>query len=136
MLQDLGSEIRKRYRVSDQYLRVLDYIDKSIEVCWLMAVQDPPMHLYNVKTPQFDSSKFREYQRRGYYTDYVVWPALALHKNGPLLSKGVAQGYDTTHGNKARYIKPTGEENTGRKGRNQIGYQSPNSTYGTSQSKT
>ena len=138
LLQDLESEILKRCRVHDQNPRLLDYINKSIEICWLMAVQDPPMYLYNVQRTEFDSSKFREYQRRGFYAEYIVWPALALCKNGPLLSKGVAQGSDipyVTQRNRACYIKPTGEENTGGKGRNQTGYPSPYSSYGTNKGK-
>ena len=76
-----------------------------------MAVQDPPLYLYNVKTPQFDSSKFNPFQRRGNYTEYVVWPAIERYKNGPTLSKGIAEGTDKLHvayGSTAGYIKPTG----------------------------
>ena len=71
---------------------VSKYIDRSIEVCWLMAIQDPPMLLYNMKSDHFDSAKYRDYQTRGSYTAYVVWPAIAVSDGGPLLSKGVAEG--------------------------------------------
>jgi hypothetical protein len=40
----------------------------------------------------FDKDSFKEYTCRGKYLDFVVWPALFLHKGGPLLNKGVAQG--------------------------------------------
>ncbi|XP_053399108.1 uncharacterized protein DDB_G0290685-like [Mercenaria mercenaria] len=40
----------------------------------------------------FDKELFKEYTRRGKYLDFIVWPAMCLHKDGPLLSKGVAQG--------------------------------------------
>ena len=50
------------------------------------------MHLYNAKTDQFDSKKYREYQNKGSCTAYIVWPAITLHKDGAMLSKGVAEG--------------------------------------------
>ena len=137
LLQDLESEILKRCRVHDQNPRLLDYINKSIEICWLMAVQDPPMYLYNVQTPQFDSSKFREYQRRGFNTEYIVWPALALFKNGPLLSKGVAQGCDKLYVRNVPTVdkfKSTGrserEEITGEKRLTKTWYISANNSHG------
>jgi hypothetical protein len=43
----------------------------------------------------FDKDSFKEYTCRGTYMDFVVWPALFLHKGGPLLNKGVAQGRKT-----------------------------------------
>ena len=50
------------------------------------------MHLYNTKTDKFDSKKYREYQNKGPCTAYIVWPAITLHKDGAMLSKGVAEG--------------------------------------------
>ena len=60
-----------------------------------MAVQDPPIALDNSKPEKFDSTKYRGYQHNGPYTAYVVWPAITLHKDGPMLSKGVAEGSNT-----------------------------------------
>lgn len=40
----------------------------------------------------FNKVLFKDYTARGIYTEYVVWPVMFLHKNGPLLGKGVAQG--------------------------------------------
>ena len=57
-----------------------------------MAIQDPPLRLYNIQRKEFDKEKYREYTQRGMYTDFVVWPALCLHEGGPLLAKGIAQG--------------------------------------------
>ncbi|KAL4229671.1 hypothetical protein ACF0H5_010059 [Mactra antiquata] len=73
---------------------VKKYIRLVYELCWLMSIQDPPVYLlYNV-TPgaRFDHVYFREYTKSGSECDYVVWPALLLHKNGPILYKGVMQG--------------------------------------------
>ncbi|XP_060583074.1 uncharacterized protein LOC132739389 isoform X2 [Ruditapes philippinarum] len=44
------------------------------------------------KKTDFDKNLFKEYTFRGNYFDFIVWPALLLHKDGPLLSKGIAQG--------------------------------------------
>ncbi|WP_263081295.1 hypothetical protein [Endozoicomonas sp. Mp262] len=40
-----------------------------------------------------DKNYYRIYTSSGSTVDYQVWPALLLHKNGPLLSKGIVQGY-------------------------------------------
>ena len=57
-----------------------------------MVVQDPPIALDNSKPEKFDTTKYRGYQHNGLYTAYVVWPAITLYKEGPMLSKGVAEG--------------------------------------------
>lgn len=126
--KDLQSEILKRCRGFNQTPRVLEYINKSLEICWLMAVQDPPMYLYNVKTQQFNSAKFRDYQRRGFYTEYIVWPALALYENGPLLSKGVAQGSDIVV-TSVNTIRQRDQQATRQKGVNQTSHPYPNASY-------
>ncbi|XP_060591777.1 DNA ligase 1-like isoform X4 [Ruditapes philippinarum] len=70
------------------------YISKCVEVCWLMRVQDPPVTLYwNVPDDRsFNSDVYRAYTKSGTHVEYVVWPAMYLHEDGPLLMKGVAQG--------------------------------------------
>jgi hypothetical protein len=37
----------------------------------------------------FDRLAFKEFTKSGTKVDYLVWPALYLYKDGPLLSKGV-----------------------------------------------
>lgn len=53
------------------------------------------MHLKEDITPgaAFDKNVFKEFVQSGNCVNYVVWPALFLHKNGPLLYKGVVQAY-------------------------------------------
>ena len=68
------------------------YVDACIKISWFMAIQDPPLRLYDIQRKDFDKEKYREYTQRGMYTDFVVWPALCLHEGGPLLAKGIAQG--------------------------------------------
>ena len=38
-----------------------------------------------------DKNSYREFTKSGEKVTYVVWPALHLHKDGPVLYKGVAQ---------------------------------------------
>ncbi|KAH3806462.1 hypothetical protein DPMN_134782 [Dreissena polymorpha] len=40
----------------------------------------------------FDRNMFKEYTTRGPYLEYIVWPVIYLHRGGPMLGKGVAQG--------------------------------------------
>lgn len=60
-----------------------------------MCQHDPQVHIEFPDNKEdevmFNSSLFKAYTKNGKYLDFVVWPALYLHKNGPMLSKGVAQ---------------------------------------------
>ncbi|WAQ98111.1 hypothetical protein MAR_022484 [Mya arenaria] len=40
----------------------------------------------------FNKELFKEYTVRGKYVKFFVWPVMYLHKNGPVLAKGIAQG--------------------------------------------
>jgi hypothetical protein len=59
-----------------------------------MNSQDPPVILDTsyVDGKSFDADKFKTYTKCGKQVDYVVWPPMLLHKGGPMLCKGVAQG--------------------------------------------
>ncbi|KAK3580458.1 hypothetical protein CHS0354_035500 [Potamilus streckersoni] len=83
-----------------------DYIGKCVTICCNMCTKDPPMYLdfgdwkqtsqSGDETPAnmpFDKLKFVTYTKSGDYIDYVVWPAVYLYENGPLMRKGVAQGF-------------------------------------------
>ncbi|XP_078323987.1 uncharacterized protein LOC111125351 isoform X2 [Crassostrea virginica] len=69
------------------------YVKKCVRLCWLMVAQDPPVYIKPSGEPgsKFDKDFYREFLCSGKVLDYVVWPALLLHENGPLLHKGVAQ---------------------------------------------
>ncbi|XP_052279057.1 myosin-11-like isoform X2 [Dreissena polymorpha] len=64
------------------------------EICKSMIAHDPPMYM-DTDTDKhgitFDTKLYEGYTKRGSQIDFVVWPALYLEKNGPLLHKGVAQ---------------------------------------------
>lgn len=69
------------------------YIDRSIELCWLMSVQDPPVIIdfTAARGTDIDDQKFRKFTKTGTKIDFLVWPVIRLHKNGPPLQKGVVQ---------------------------------------------
>lgn len=56
-----------------------------------MQIQDPPMYLQFDSTKNIDKSLLRLFTKNGRSLDFVVWPALLLHENGPLVQKGVVQ---------------------------------------------
>lgn len=71
-----------------------EYIEKCVELCWMMRIQDPPIYMeadYQANSA-FDSNKMRSYTKAGKFVHFVVWPTFFLHKDGPLLAKGVVQG--------------------------------------------
>ena len=63
----------------------------------MMRVQDPPIYMEaNYATNSaFDSSRMRSFTKAGQFIHFVVWPTFFLHKDGPLLAKGVVQGSKT-----------------------------------------
>lgn len=69
------------------------FLMKCVHICWLMVGQDPPVYLrFSDKCKdKFNKDIYREYTTNGEVLDFVVWPAIFLHENGPLLKKGVAQ---------------------------------------------
>ncbi|XP_053399685.1 DNA ligase 1-like isoform X2 [Mercenaria mercenaria] len=70
------------------------YLQKCLELCWLMAIQDPPVHLkcdVCKSGDPFDKNMYKEYTQAGLSIKYAVWPAVFLEKNGALLCKGVVQ---------------------------------------------
>ncbi|XP_052076272.1 uncharacterized protein LOC127714252 isoform X1 [Mytilus californianus] len=64
------------------------YIDQCFEVCWSICLQIPPVVIV---TDVERADLFRSYTKSGDVIDHIVWPALLLHENGPVLYKGVAQ---------------------------------------------
>ncbi|XP_060602788.1 uncharacterized protein LOC132755870 [Ruditapes philippinarum] len=77
---------------SECILELKPFIKKCIFLGWMMVVQSPPMCLTTCEEGErFDKNKFKEYTKSGPTVDFVVWPALYLHENGPLIGKGVAE---------------------------------------------
>ncbi|WAQ98483.1 hypothetical protein MAR_022856 [Mya arenaria] len=69
------------------------FIQKCLFLCWMMVVQSPPMVFYKntEEGTRFESALYKQYTQTGDVLEYVVWPALLLHEDGPLVFKGVAQ---------------------------------------------
>jgi hypothetical protein len=64
----------------------------------MMLVQSLPMciHVIDVnEQDKFDKNLYKEYTNSGPYIKYIVWPAMLLHENGPVVCKGIAQGCDS-----------------------------------------
>ncbi|XP_060582835.1 putative leucine-rich repeat-containing protein DDB_G0290503 [Ruditapes philippinarum] len=76
-------------------LDVEPYTSECIEICWFMLIQDPPVVFapLPIKGSSFDTNFYKPYTKSGTHVDFAVWPALLLHDGGPILAKGVAQGY-------------------------------------------
>ena len=70
------------------------YANKCVELCWLMAIQSPPVaideNVVQFKKQRFEEQRFKPYTRKGQVIDYVVWPAIFI-VGGGMLGKGVAQ---------------------------------------------
>eukprot|EP00105_Crassostrea_gigas_P046404 XP_019930552.1 PREDICTED: uncharacterized protein LOC105347472 isoform X1 [Crassostrea gigas] len=69
--------------------RVISYVQKCVELCWFMNVQDPPMELVAPKEGEdVDKNLFSHHGRKGKKVQTCVWAALLLHKEGPVVCKG------------------------------------------------
>ncbi|VDI77489.1 Hypothetical predicted protein [Mytilus galloprovincialis] len=69
------------------------FMMKCSELCWHVLSSNPPMAIdyENFEEQAMDPIKFNKYNRSGTTVEYVVWPALLLHKDGPVLAKGTVQ---------------------------------------------
>ncbi|XP_060582838.1 interaptin-like [Ruditapes philippinarum] len=78
-------------------LEIKEFAFACLELCWFMMVNNPPVAFAPVlaKGSDFNSDLYKPYSYGGTHIDYVVWPALLLHEGGPILGKGVAQGYNS-----------------------------------------
>ncbi|KAK3582899.1 hypothetical protein CHS0354_009705 [Potamilus streckersoni] len=87
-----NANMKKRNRKAMKACKI--YIEECVKLCWHMHVQTPPVciDLKAAKGKVFARDVYREYKTKGAKLAFVVWPALFLHKTGPLLPKGVAQG--------------------------------------------
>ncbi|XP_060078853.1 uncharacterized protein LOC132558323 [Ylistrum balloti] len=74
--------------------KLVPFVNKCTEICWAMVMQSPRMEFLfptEVHGVKFNKNHFKQFVHSGETLDFVVWPALATHKNGPLLVKGVVQ---------------------------------------------
>ncbi|CAC5392363.1 KTN1 [Mytilus coruscus] len=71
------------------------FFRKCVHLCWCMVIQDPLMYIseYLPLDTKYDKNAYKEFVQSGDKVKFMVWPALYLHKDGPLLHKGVVQAY-------------------------------------------
>ena len=81
------------FRHPNRYAKTVEYVKKCVEICWLMAVQDPPMAFGPLPRfyDWFDSNLYKPYTKSGRKVDFVVWPVLYLHDNGSVICKGILE---------------------------------------------
>ncbi|KAK3594523.1 hypothetical protein CHS0354_030869 [Potamilus streckersoni] len=94
--ETVEKKLKKRTNYTQERLQdIKPYLNECVELCFLMNIQEPPLELrgimYTASMP-FDASAFQPYTKSGKKIDYVVWPAMHLHRDGPLLCRGIAQG--------------------------------------------
>ena len=87
------------FQMTDKYKPVLkkvqEYTAMCLEVCWLMNMCDPPIAIGSppAKHSAFDSTIYIACGKTGKSVNNVVWLPLFLHKNGPLIQKGLAEPF-------------------------------------------
>ncbi|XP_053402963.1 uncharacterized protein LOC128558132 [Mercenaria mercenaria] len=65
------------------------YIQKIVELVWLMTTLDPPMRLYwQQQTERVNIDFFDVYDRKGDFVNQTVWPAVFMHNTGKIIYKG------------------------------------------------
>jgi hypothetical protein len=73
-------------------------------------VQDPPLAFGQIVTKgeKLNTNIYKAYTIRGDRVAFLVWPALLLHENGPVLCKGIAQGITNE---RSKMAIPSSEQN-------------------------
>ncbi|KAK3594520.1 hypothetical protein CHS0354_030866 [Potamilus streckersoni] len=93
--QNVEKELAMKSNYGEKVQVIRPYIDECVEICLLMNIQEPPMELKGLLMscyPKFNLSEFNPYMKSGDIIEYIVWPAMYLYREGPLMCKGVAQG--------------------------------------------
>ncbi|XP_053392004.1 uncharacterized protein LOC128554717 [Mercenaria mercenaria] len=95
--RDLKENIHKLFpdKKKRHDVRLKLFLNKGIELCWLMVIQDPSVYLdvtiCNRYGEKYESTTLKPYTQSGQYIDYIVWPPLYLNEGGNILCKGIAQ---------------------------------------------
>ncbi|KAL3879246.1 hypothetical protein ACJMK2_031551 [Sinanodonta woodiana] len=93
--QHVHSKLATEKNYKDMLPGIRPYINECVDICLLMNIQEPPLELRGLELlsgSTFDSTAFQSYIESGNKIKYIVWPAMYLYQNGPLLRKGIAQG--------------------------------------------
>ena len=66
------------------------YLQKVVELTYLMCIQEPPMILEWVRLgDSLDPEKFKPYTEAGSKIVGTIWPAVLLYENGQVMSRGI-----------------------------------------------
>lgn len=69
--------------------KIYPFIDATVELCWLMCAQTPPMQLvFAERNSTVNKSNFRCTGHTGDRVDVCAWPAVILHDGGPVVTRG------------------------------------------------
>ncbi|XP_052722120.1 uncharacterized protein LOC128193003 isoform X2 [Crassostrea angulata] len=80
--------LRKELR-SSKLEKIYPFIDATVELCWLMCAQTPPMQLVFAENKStVNKSYFRCTGHTGNKVDVCAWPAVILHDGGPVVTRG------------------------------------------------
>ncbi|XP_053389422.1 uncharacterized protein LOC128552411 [Mercenaria mercenaria] len=94
------SNLRNERGQPNYALRITFFVKECIQICWLMAIQEPPVVFASRgKGELYNTEMYKPYTKNGKYVKFIVWPAMLLHKDGHVLAKGVAQGERGKQGN-------------------------------------
>ncbi|XP_052280110.1 uncharacterized protein LOC127877853 isoform X4 [Dreissena polymorpha] len=81
-------KMKKSQKLSDDCLK---YLEGCIDVCWLMALAEPPLYIdFNIKKgDRLDPHRHTAHSESGDTVQFLVWPPLYnAEEGGGLLSKG------------------------------------------------
>ncbi|CAG2238398.1 unnamed protein product [Mytilus edulis] len=84
----------EHYKKPGSKSNVIKFVERCTDLCWSMVIKAPSMVLV-YDQPEgvlIDKNMFTVYTKQGPIIDFVVWPALILRTDGPILAKGAAQG--------------------------------------------
>ncbi|CAG2245043.1 unnamed protein product [Mytilus edulis] len=84
----------EHYKKPGSKSNVIKFVERCTDLCWSMVIKAPSMVLVydQPEGVPIDKNMFTVYTKQGPIIDFVVWPALILRTDGPILAKGAAQG--------------------------------------------
>ncbi|XP_052280376.1 uncharacterized protein LOC127878028 isoform X1 [Dreissena polymorpha] len=83
----------KHGQLTDQCKELNEFVSKAIQLLWMMKGHLPPVVLKWCQPDEpFDKVYFSFYTSTGEKVSQCIWPAVLLHKDGPLIARGIAQG--------------------------------------------
>eukprot|EP00105_Crassostrea_gigas_P035974 XP_019920122.1 PREDICTED: uncharacterized protein LOC105321465 isoform X2 [Crassostrea gigas] len=93
MLSALKNSQKESAGPKTRFQKTTHFAERCVELCWFMQTTQPPIHLSACipEKRKMNNDIFKAYMKSGTVIDYIVWPVMYLHENGPLLTKGIAQ---------------------------------------------